>query len=219
MTTYPFYFSRMLHFSVVVFLAAVTIFMTSTRGQLTKPKELIPPPPGIEHYSIGLRYQLSDLFWIRAIQDFGYCEEQIAKHQCKENTWMSDMLLAILDLDPNYRIVYLTGGLSLTILVSDYAGASKVFDRGVAQFPNDWQLLYAAAYHALYEEKNNKKAAGLYFRAAQNGAPEWVYSLANRLYIKSGNLQMTDEIVRVMTNLIKDEEMLDKIKERIQQKR
>lgn len=219
MTAYSLIFSRALQLSILGFIAALNIYLTSSRGQLTKPKELIPPPPGIEHYSLGLRYQLADLFWIRAIQDFGYCEEKLALHQCKENTWMSEMLLTILNLDPKYRIVYLTGGLSLTILVSDYKGASIVFDRGVEQFPNDWQLLYAAAYHALYEEKNNRKAAELYFRAAQNGAPEWVYSLANRLFIKAGKTHMTDEILRVMTNLIKDEQMLQKIKDRIQQNR
>lgn len=219
MLTYPLIFSRISFFSFLAFIAAILIWVTSNQGQLTKPKELIPPPPGIENYSIGLRYQLSDIFWIRAIQDFGYCEEKLALHQCKENTWMSEMILTILNLDPNYRIVYLTGGLSLTILVSDYTGASKVFDRGVAQFPNDWKLLYAAAYHTLYEEKNDRKAAELYFRAAQNGAPEWVYSLANRLFIKSGNLTMTDEILRVMTKLIKDEEMLKRMKDRIEKKR
>ncbi|MFN8790361.1 MAG: hypothetical protein ACK5Y2_02785 [Bdellovibrionales bacterium] len=203
----------------ILALAALWLMLwTSAHGQATKVKDFVPPPPNIEHFSFGLRHQLADTLWVRAIQDFDYCEEKLAEHLCKGNGWLSKILLAIVRLDPDFYMVYFTGGLSLTVLVSDYEGASQVFDLGVAKFPDQWRLLFAAAYHALYEEKNEKKAADLYLAAAKNGAPEWVFALANRLYQKTGDTQMTDEILSLMKNVIKDEEMLAKIQDRIQNK-
>lgn len=125
------------------------------------------------------------------------------------------MLLTIVRLDPNYKIVYYQGGLALTVLVSDYEGASKLFDLGTERYPMDWRLSYAAAYHALYEEKDHKKAADLYLQAGQHGAPEWVLSLANRLYVQAGVKGMGEEIIQLMESFIQDEDLLTRMKARI----
>lgn len=207
-------FFILLSFTICLF----TIFQTSKHAHNLKVKDFLPPPPAIEHYSLGLKPQIADALWVRAIQDIDYCENLLAKNLCKSNTWLSKMLLVAVKLDPNFYMVYMSGGLALTVLVSDYEGASQLFDIGVQHYPNDWKLLYAAAYHALYEEKNNKKAADLYLKAAQHGAPSWVYSLANRLYLKSGEIEMTEQIMSVMEKMIKDPEMLEKIRDRIQRK-
>lgn len=200
---------------LIAFFLVVIIVETSGRGQAAKVKDFLPPPPAIEHYSFGMKPQFADLFWIRAIQDLDYCEEKLKEHLCKSNSWVSSILLTVVRLDPDYKPAYFNGGLALTVLVSDYEGASKLFDLGTARFPTDWKLTYAAAYHALYEEKNHKKAADLYLLAGQHGAPEWVLSLANRLYVKAGEKGMSAQILPLLEKVIQDEEMLRRMRDRI----
>ncbi len=156
----------------------------------------IAPPPLIEFFSFGFQAPVADSLWIRTIQDFDYCEEQIAENTCKGNSWLYQMLEAITNLAPDYKIAYSNGALALTVLISDYTGASKIFDKGVSMYPNERYLLYSAAYHAMIEEKDNSKAAGLLIRAAQNGGNSWFYSLAARLYTDNGQRDLAIELYR-----------------------
>ncbi len=147
---------------------------------------LIAPPPKLEFFSFGYQMTIADNLWIRSIQDFDYCESKIAENQCQNNSWLAEMLDAVTTLAPDYRIAYLNGGLALTIIISDYAGASRIFDKGVIMFPFDHRLLFRAAYHAMIEEKKPEKAASLLTRAAKAGGEAWYYSLATRLYTEAG---------------------------------
>lgn len=97
-----------------------------------------------------------------------------------------------------YLPVYSYGGLALTVIISDYAGASIIFDRGVENFPTDWQLIYRAAYHALYEERNFAKAGELYLRAGQNGGPEWLPNLASRIRDPEKRLELARRMLQDM---------------------
>lgn len=153
-------------------------------------------PPQIQHFTFGTREQAADSLWIRAIQDFDYCEKEVAKQTCVSTGWLYRMLDLVTELSPKLRAAYTMGATSLTIIVNDFAGASKLFDKGVREFPNDWVLLGRAAYHALYEEKNNEKAAALLQRAARNGAPPWYYLLATRLYGKEGRAELAENLLR-----------------------
>lgn len=153
-------------------------------------QRLIAPPPFLEYFSFGFQMPLADSLWIRAIQDFDYCENPLKQHFCQGNGWLSQMLDVTTNLAPDYQIVYRAGGLALTIIISDYEGASKIFDKGVKMYPKDFPLLYRAAYHAMIEEKNGPKAAGLLTRAAENGGNPWFYSLAARLYSDAGKKEL-----------------------------
>lgn len=149
-------------------------------------RTLIAPPPYMAYLNFGFNEPIADGLWIRALQDYDYCEDRIELHLCKGNGWLSKMLDAITDLSPQFRMPYATGGLALTVLISDYDGASKIFDKAVKAFPTDWPILYRAAYHALYEEKDKGKAARLLIQSARNGGGEWFYSLATKLYSENG---------------------------------
>lgn len=172
----------------IVFIVGSQLW--SPQSFVTVKRALIAPPPFIEHLHFGFNEPLADALWIRSIQDYDYCEEEISYQNCKGNGWLAQMLDAITNLSPQFRMPYATGGLALTVVVSDYAGASKIFDKAVKAFPNDWPILYRAAYHALFEEKDKEKAARLLIRAAQNGDAEWYYTLAARLYNESGQREL-----------------------------
>ena len=180
------------------------------------PRELAPPPKGLEHFHFGFRSAMADLFWVRALQDFDYCEEKKSTQLCKGNGWLFQTLDVITTLDSQFRMAYSAGGMALSILISDIEGASKLFDRAVQEFPDDWVLLYKAAYHALYEEKNTEKAADLMLRAARRGAPAWVYSLAGRLYSDAGKSEVAERLLSEMQNSGIDERVQERLRQKLQ---
>lgn len=178
-------------------------------------RQLIPPPQYIERMSFGFNEVMADSLWIRAVQDFDYCEQQIANNICKNNSWLYLMLDAITNLSPSFRMPYATGSLALTIIISDIEGATKIFDKGVKAFPNDWPILYRAAYHYLYEVKDKKHAAELLIQAGQNGAPPWVFALAGRLYSDSGSLDLAESLLQQMIAEGQDPAVIKRLQDKI----
>ncbi len=183
----------------------------------------IPPPQYIKYLHFGYSEAMADSLWIRAIQDFDFCEnpqgemvkgedeilaKEVKAHKsllneelaylmknitslnkglktCR-NGWLSQMLDATTELAPRFKTVYMTGGTSLSVILNDYEGASKLFNKGIRQFPDDWRLPYNAAYHFMYDRQDLARAAELLKMAAKNGAPAWVHSLAARAFTASG---------------------------------
>ena len=179
------------------------------------PREFVAPPRGLEHFHFGFRYAMADLFWIRALQDFDFCEEKLDSQICRGRGWLYQTLDVVTTLDSQFRTAYSAGGLALSVLVSDIEGASKIFDRAVVAFPDDWILLYKAAYHALYEEKDTLKAAGLMERAARRGAPDWVFSLAGRLYSDSGRRELGLRLLDEMKNSGVDQRVQERLRQKL----
>ncbi|WP_235046285.1 hypothetical protein [Bdellovibrio bacteriovorus] len=159
---------------------------------------------------------IADLLWIRAVQDFDYCDQQIADNVCRNNSWLFLMLDAVTTLSPNFRVPYAAGALALTVIISDIDGATKIFDKGAKAFPNDWPILYRAAYHYMYEVKDNKRAAELLIQAGKNGAPPWVFTLAGRLYSDAGNLELAESVLQDMINTEQDPVLIKRLQDKIQ---
>lgn len=196
--------------------ALVVIGMSSSFKLVSKfDRQLISPPSMIERMSFGYKESIADVFWIRAIQDLDYCEKQIAKNICKSNSWLYKMLDATTNLSPSFRIPYAAGALALTVIISDIDGATKIFDKGVRAYPNDWPILYRAAYHYLYEVKDKKRAGELLIQAGQNGAPPWVFTLAGRLYSDSGNLELAEALLKEMIETEQDENLVKRLQDKI----
>lgn len=179
-------------------------------------RSLIAPPKLIKHLSFGYAEALADSLWIRALQDFDYCESEVAKNTCKNNTWLYQMLDTTTDLSPHFRMPYATGGVALSVLVGDVEGAAKFFEKGVREFPKDWPILYRAAYHYLYEVKDKKRAAELLIEAGKYGAPPWVFSLAGRLYSDSGNLELAEALLQEMKDSKQDPTLIERLEKKIE---
>src|ERR1700692_3858135 len=65
------------------------------KGLLQKPRDLLSPPSGIEHFTFGHRDFIADFFWVRAIQDFDYCDLPESANQCRGKSWLYRMLDSI----------------------------------------------------------------------------------------------------------------------------
>lgn len=178
-------------------------------------KMFIAPPPYVEYFTFGYSEAIADGLWIRAIQDFDFCDQEIGRQLCKGQGWLYHMLDTITTLSPQNLIVFRTGPLELTIVVNDVEGASKLFDKAVLYFPDDWIILSRAAYHALYEEHDKKKAADLLVRAAKNNGPIWYNNLAATLYTDSNNKALGFSLYRHLKASSADEKVLARMREKL----
>lgn len=199
-------------FSIFLVVYSALSFTESENSR----KSLVAPPKGLQYFSFGYAEVWADLLWIRAVQDFDYCDESKAPGLCKDHSWLYHMLDVTTDLSPQFRIPYAAGALALTVIISDIDGATKIFDKGVKAFPNDWPILYRAAYHYMYEVKDNKRAAELLIQAGKNGAPPWVFTLAGRLYSDSGSVDLAEAVLRDMIETKQDPKLIQRLKDKIQ---
>ncbi len=185
------------------------------RMQIQSERHLVAPPPFIDKMMFGYNEVAGDLLWIRALQDFDYCDQKLTSKVCKGSSWLYKMLNAVTDLSPSFRIAYAAGALALTVIISDIDGATKIFDKGVKAFPKDWPILYRAAYHYMYEVKDNKRAAELLIEAGKNGAPSWVFSLAGRLYSDAGSLELAEMVLQDMISTHQDPNLIKRLQDKI----
>lgn len=187
---------------------------------------LIPPPSHIEHFTLGFNEILSDVFWIRVVQSLDYCETTDRKKVFSKETvyqtpslchkgWVFHMLDAITDLTPRFRLPYVVGGTTLSVLVDDREGAKLIFDKGLKVFSEDWGLAYRAAYHYLYELKRPQRAAELLLVAHRNGGPEWLPLLASRLYSKAGQKILG---ISILQDLLEKGNLSERVKKRAEKK-
>ncbi len=178
-------------------------------------KDYIAPPIEIKYLTNGFATQASDSFWLRAIQDMDYCEQPINEKECSGQSWLFSVINMTVELDKNFTEAYYYGALALSILISDYSGASIIFDKGVRLFNKNWPLLYAAGYHALLEEKNKLKASNLYLAAVENGAPDWVRLMAGRLASEGGNNKLAKEILQELIKFEANSLWIEKLRKKI----
>lgn len=177
--------------------------------------DYIAPPTVITSLAIGLKVQVADSFWLRAIQDFEYCSQPINDRECRGKSWLFLIMDLITDMDPKFFYAFYSGSLALTVVISDYEGASRIFDKGIPLFPKKWTFQYAAGYHAYFEEKDKIKASHLFYMASENGAPDWLKVTAGRLAKEGGDLDASEKILQQMIATSEDPKLVERLKEKL----
>lgn len=200
-------------------------------------KYLYPPPEKIELFTFGFSESMADSFWLRWIQDSDSCQTYlkpveyfspstniddrlyVPRYKNCDNSWAYKMLDVVTKLAPKFKMPYLAGGISLSVLTEDYAGATVIFERGLAAYPDDWSIAYRAAYHYLFDLKKPERAAELLIQAKANGAPSWLESLAARLYSESGQIEIGISVLENYRKGVTEEEALKSIDKRLSELR
>ncbi len=208
-------FLNQLLLSFAALVCSFLIYWTTNQSQTLKVKDFISPPKGIEHFAVGMRPQMADLIWIRSIQDFDYCEKSEHSKKCKDNDWLYRMLKAVVTLDPKYYSAYASGALALSVLVSDYEGATEIYNMGIKEFPDDWVLLYRAGYHFLFEVNDFEKASQLYSRVSDLGGPFWAVNLGKRLNTKEGKLEVGRKVLQHMIRAEMPPQFAERLSEKL----
>lgn len=196
--------------AAIFFFILIQVLNTKVQ-QGPETKYLNPPPEHIEHFHFGFKESLADSLWLRWIQDNDHCQTytkpvqyslagpqnpdhsditSVPRYKICDNSWSFKMLDAITLLSPKFDMPYLAGASTLAILVEDFEGATVIYERGLKEYPTNWQLLYRAAFHFQYNLKNVNRAAELLIAVADNGGPLWARGLASRLYTAGGQLEL-----------------------------
>ena len=180
---------------ILIIAVVLSINHSLIKSQSAKWRLIAPPPPHIEYMSFGFSEVLADSFWLSLIQDFDECEllfkvQGFVQKKC-DRGWAFQMLNAITLLAPRFRMPFAIGPVVLSVINSDPKGANIIYERAVKSFPNDWPILYRAAYHFMFDMKDNKRAAELLLASAKNGGPAWLPDLAAKLYSEEGELELS----------------------------
>lgn len=156
------------------------------------------PPAEVIHFTLGYQDVLADSFWLRFLQDSDTCEQSLAPvgasrvgvgHTANCNQgWGYHMLDVIFEAAPRWKYPAAVGPMMLSVIIDDIEGATLAFKKSVRNYPNDWQILFRAGYHFLNETNEHELAAKYFDDAGKLGAPDWVHSLAARLYSENGRL-------------------------------
>jgi hypothetical protein len=125
------------------------------------------------------------------------------------------MLDRITDYSPKFRIAYSMGATTLSVLVDDIEGASRLFEKALLVFPNDWVIQYRAAYHFLSEVHDLDRAAELLLLVGKNGGPAWAPSLAARLYSRAGQALLGKQVLLELLETYNDGPAADRLRERL----
>lgn len=215
---YRFYQKSGVEIGLLIVATLFFMFVASiSKPQVVSRTDYIAPPLEVKYLTMGFSHQAADSFWLRALQDFDYCDKPATKQLCVGKSWFFNVINLTVELDKKFLEAYYFGGLALTVLISDMEGASIIFDKGTNEFKEDWRLNYLAGYHALFEEKNKLKAADLYLRAAEQGAPPWVKLMAGRLSSEGGDSIKAKEILQQLIESESDPLWIKKLKNKIEE--
>jgi hypothetical protein len=185
-------------FLILVAASTLLLFNFNYDGRSSKKAPSVHLSPiNYQYLHFGYKALLADALWLRILPDI---DTYILRSSEKKHTWQYEMIDIITTLAPKFRAPYRSGGDVLSVVLDDREGATKIFEKGILQFPTYWPLLYSAAYHHMEEEKNPKRAAELLLAAHQNGGPEWFVSLAGKLYSEAGQKELA---IRSLIDFIK----------------
>jgi hypothetical protein len=133
---------------------------------------------------------LADVYWIRALQHYGYYR----LHQDAPQRYR--LLYPLLDLttslDPHFNVAYRFGAIFLS--EPDPGGAGRpdlgvqLLEKGVAATPQKWQYYHDIGFIYYWHENNPAKAAEWFKRGGElPGSPWWLRTYAAVMLTKGGD--------------------------------
>lgn len=155
----------------------------------------------LSQFHLGFKRLESSLLWISTI-----LEGDVDHYKKKDlNSWMFLRFKTIADLEPKFYENYTFGGQYLSIVKDDLAGATYLYNKGLTQYPNDFDLLKNAAFHFHFEEGDTIKSFKLYskLRAHPRASGIMISTLA-RLESANGNLEVAFELLKSQYEKLKD---------------
>jgi hypothetical protein len=133
---------------------------------------------------------LADVYWIRALQQYGYYR----LHQ--EAPQRYRLLYPLLDLttslDPNFAVAYRFGAIFLAERDPGGAGrpdlAVKLLEKGVAATPDKWQYYHDIGFVYYWHLNDYRKAAEWFRRGGEvPGSPWWLKTYAAVMLTRGGD--------------------------------
>jgi hypothetical protein len=161
-------------------------------------------------FSAGNSRLISDLLWITTLLESDHDHYK----QKDLNSWMYLRFKTIATLDPLFLQNYQFGGKYLSIIKDDIYGAKEIFDKGLDLYPEDYELLFNAAYLYAFELQDSKNGFELYDKVSRfKKAPKFITTLKYRLkYEKDRNLELAFKVLSSSLQVETDKHLIDKMK-------
>lgn len=161
--------------------------------------------------SMNHELTVADLLWLRSIQNF------LGRFlSVSETELFHEYLETITNLDPRFKIVYLLGGISLSVFCYNGELSNKLLLKAINRFKDDWHIPFLIGYNYFYELGNYLEGAK-YIKLASEvpGAPLWLNFLSARLYSAGGEPETAVEFLRRLYEITEDKKTKELIKIRL----
>lgn len=145
--------------------------------------------------SSGFSEPLADLFWMRVVILFGERFDTSAGDPVWLQ-WLLKMIVAVTELDPQWRTPYFWGGTMLRV-AGDLDGSDLIFERGHAALPDESYFSFSLGMNA-YLYRDDAVTAARYLAAAAQApdAPKWYASAAAAMKQKAGDRRTAIRFLR-----------------------
>ncbi|MGD9900704.1 MAG: hypothetical protein AB7T22_16385 [Calditrichaceae bacterium] len=156
---------------------------------------------------------ISDILWMRTAYYFGF-----HAMSDRQYPYLVHLLDVITDLSPKWEFPYFFGA---TLLPTEAESAEEGFyiiNKGLRQFPDDWQLWFFKGYYQWHINHNLIEAAETFRHAAMlPGAPLYLSRLPATLATKAGQRELALRFIHESLNQVKDEKQKKILMEKLQE--
>lgn len=166
----------------------------ATHGDSSHDLIYLPTPSQARLMSLGFSNVMADFYWVKALQYF--TDPTQARNRFKN---LADYLDLVVGIDPDYEYAYKFAALAIPYDSGRFhfvntTRATSFLERGIARFPNNWQLHFLLGYHYLNFSQNPIRAAEQFAAAAKlPGAPSYFAPFAARLMAVGGEVDRAIE--------------------------
>src|SRR5215469_7122306 len=177
------------------------------RNDLVVARELIylPSPSTARLMSFGFEQLSADWYWVKTLQYFVEPAQELNQYKN-----LADFLDVVVGVDPDFHYAYKFAGISIPYDTGRYrfANTDRAIDflqRGIARWPDDWQMRLYLGYYLLTFRNDTEGAAEQFFRAAPiEGAPPYLKLFAGKLLALSGEVDRAKLFTEHMLSVTHD---------------
>lgn len=176
----------------------------------------LPTPQQARLMSLGYATLVADYYWVKSLQY--YMDPNQTQNRYKN---LADFLEVVVGVDPDYEYAYKFAGLSIPFDTGRFhhvntLRSTRFLERGVARFPQNWQLRFLLAYNYLnYHHQPSKAAVQLEAAAALPGSPTYLKAFAARVYAVGGELDRALEFAKGLAQTSTDPETKQMMEARV----
>ena len=185
-----------------MFLATIGLLLTSAVGVVGARDRKYPVEPAQDRLlyirsgsliaKVALSYDalLADVYWIRALQQYGY--DRLHPEALQRHASLYPLLDLTTSLDPRFTVAYRFGAIFLSEPEPGGAGrpeqAIALLEKGVSASPDKWEYYHDVGFVYYWHLHNYQKAAEWFSRGADRPrAPWWLKTYSAVMLTKGGN--------------------------------
>jgi len=164
----------------------------TAQNELLVARELIylPSPATARAMSFGFEQLVADWYWVRGLQYFVEPAQELNHYRN-----LGDFLEVVVGVDPDFHYAYKFAGVSIPYDTGRYQFANtdraiSFLQRGVAKWPDDWQMRLYLGFYLLNYRGDTAGAAEQFSKAAPiPQAPPYLKGFAAKLLTLSGDVE------------------------------